>query len=415
MWGMAPGRATDAAVEAPDGARARAGGLEPWAVDALLGVAVTLTVSLVIAADLDGSGDGGWAAYLWAIGLGGLMLVRRRHPVLVLALSVVGLFAYYAAGLPPIGVAVPVAAAVFSAAEAGRLIAAAVASGVVLTVSTAYRLAVGHDPGYVLAFELPGHLLLLAAAAALGDAMRSRRAAQARADEIASLVAERTRRQAEDRIAAERMAVARDLHDSIGHAMAVVSLHAQVAGEAVGRDDDAARAALDVITATTSRTTADLRTTVSALRRPGDPAREIPRLGGLDAAYAPARAAGIEVIADVDERMPLPATVEAAVYRIVQESITNVVRHAHASEVRITAGVHDGMLRLDVVDDGGGGSSDGVAAGGTDDSDAGHGIVGMRERAAALGGTLDAFATDSGFEVHATLPLGSGAGAGVRE
>lgn len=406
MSGMAPGRAADAAEGATDGGRAPTSGLEPWAVDALLGVGVTLTVSLVIAADLDGSGDGGWAAYLWAIGLGGLMLVRRRHPVLVLALSVVGLFAYYAAGLPPIGVAVPVAAAVFSAAEAGRLVAAAVASGVVLTVSTAYRLAVGHDPGYVLAFELPGHLLLLAAAAALGDAMRSRRAAQARADEIASLVAERTRRQAEDRISAERMAVARDLHDSIGHAMAVVSLHSQVAREAVGRDDDAARAALDVITATTSRTTADLRSTVGALRRPGDPAREIPRLGGLDAAYASARAAGIEVIADVDERMPLPAPVEAAVYRIVQESITNVVRHADAAEVRITAVVQDGMLRLDVIDDGGG--TRGIGDRGTGAPGDGHGIVGMRERAEALGGTLEAFPTDAGFAVHATLPLGSG-------
>lgn len=406
MWGMAPGRAIDAAGEAPDGARARNPGLEPWAVDALLGVAVTLTVSLVIAADLDGSGGdsgGGWA-YLWAIGLGGLMLVRRAHPVLVLALSVVGLFAYYAAGLPPIGVAVPVAAAVFSAAEAGRLVAAAVASGVVLTVSTAYRLAAGQDPGYVLAFELPGHLLLLAAAAALGDGVRSRRAVQARADEIAELVAERTRRQAEERIAAERLAVARDLHDSIGHAMAVVSLHAQVAREAVGRDDEAARAALDVIASTTSRTNADLRRTVGALRRPGDVAREIPRLGGLDAAYAPARAAGIDVVSAVDERMPLPAPVEAAVYRIVQESVTNVVRHADASEVRITAGVRDGMLRLDVVDDGRG-AGRGSAGGGGDGI--GHGIVGMRERAEALGGTLDAFATDDGFEVHATLPLGS--------
>ncbi|HEX6954342.1 MAG TPA: histidine kinase [Agromyces sp.] len=394
---MAPGRAADAAERATDGGRAPTSGLEPWAVDALLGVGVTLTVSLVIAADLDGSGDGGWAAYLWAIGLGGLMLVRRRHPVLVLALSVVGLFAYYAAGLPPIGVAVPVAAAVFSAAEAGRLVAAAVASGVVLGVSTAYRLAVGQDPGYVLAFELPGHLLLLAAAAALGDGLRSRRTAQARADEVTALVAERTRRQAEERIAAERLAVARDLHDSLGHAMAVVSLHSQVAREAIGRDDDAARAALDVIATTTGRANADLRGTVSALRRPGEARREIPRLAGLDAAYASARAAGIEVIADVDERMPLSAPVEAAVYRIVQESITNVVRHADASEVRITAGVHDGILRLEVVDDGG------VA----EEAGDGHGIVGMRERAEALGGTLEAFPTDAGFAVHATLPIGS--------
>lgn len=405
---MARTRASSARGAAPDGAPGRAQRLEPWAIDALVAVGVTLTVSLVIAADLDGSGGRGWA-YLWAVGLGGLMLVRRAHAVLVLVLSVVGLFAYYAAGFPPIGVAVPVAAAVFSAAEFGRLVPAVVASGVVLTVSTAYRLAAGQDPGYVLAFELPGHLLLLAAAAALGDSVRSRREAQARADEIATLVADRTRRQAEERLAAERLAIARDLHDSVGHALAVVSLHAQVAREAIGRDDDGARDALDVVVSTTALTNTDLRSTVSTLRRPDDVPREIPRLGGLDAAYAPARSAGIDVVANVDERMSLPAPVEAAVYRIVQESITNVVRHAQASEVRVTASLHDGVLRLDVVDDG-------TTAGGavSADGDGGntHGIVGMRERAEALGGTLDARPTPEGFAVRAMLPLGAGSAAG---
>lgn len=406
---MARTHATDAIPDAPsDGAVERARGLEPWAVDALFAFGVTLTVSLVIAADLDGSGADGWA-YLWAVGLGALMFVRRSSPVLVLVLSVAGLFAYYAVGFPPIGVAVPVAAAVFSAAEAGRLLAAAVASGVVLTVSAAYRLAAGQDPGYVLAFELPGHLFLLAAAAALGDSLRSRRAAQARSGEVAALVAERTRHEAETRLDAERLAIARDLHDSVGHAMAVVSLHTQVAREALGRDDDAVREALDVIGSTTALTNADLRWTVTALRRPAEAVREVQRIDGLDTAYAPARSAGIEVVAKVDERMSLPAPVEAAVYRIVQESITNVVRHANATEVRITAGVRDGMLRLDVVDDGA--TSGGGDRAGSDGIGAGLGIVGMRERAEALGGTLDAHPTATGFEVHAALPLGVDAGA----
>ena len=124
--------------------REAAGRMSPRLADIVLGVAVTLLVSLVITADVGGAGSDA-LAYLWAVGLGALMLVRRRYPVLVVVLSVLGLFAYYAANYPPIGVAVPVAAAVFSAAERGRPTTAAWGASVVLIVSTTYRLAVGRS------------------------------------------------------------------------------------------------------------------------------------------------------------------------------------------------------------------------------------------------------------------------------
>jgi hypothetical protein len=146
----------------------------PWVFDVLLGIGVTLIVSLVITADIEGNDPDGWA-YLWAVGLGGLMLVRRRYPVIVVALSAGAVISYYAAGFPAIGVAVPLAAAVFSAAECGRVAAAVVASASVLLISVSYRLATGQDPAVVVGYDLPGHALLLAAAIAFGDSLRSRR------------------------------------------------------------------------------------------------------------------------------------------------------------------------------------------------------------------------------------------------
>lgn len=375
----------------------RAGGVAEWLSDGLLAVGVTLVVTLFIAADVDGSGADGFA-YLWAVGLGGLMLVRRRYPLLVVALSVVGLISYHAAGYPPIGVSAPVAAAVFSAAEFGRLAGAVIASLSAVGVSLAYRLGVGQDPAYVLAFELPGHLLLLGAAVALGDSVRSRRQAQRRAEEVAQLLEERYGRQAEERVTQERLAIARDLHDSIGQSMAVVSLHARVAEEAVGTDDAAVTDALRVITRTTGDTIADLRRTVTVLRAPGRDGHPVVGIADLDTAVDPARQAGIAIETVVEVDRDLPAPIEAAVYRIVQESITNVVRHSGADRawVAVTSGQESVHVR--VVDDGRPPRAGGAGS-------AGHGIRGMRERAEALGGVLTAERTATGFEVHARLPV----------
>lgn len=377
----------------------RPAAFEPWLYDVLLGTGVALVLSVSIAADIDGSGADGWA-YVWAVGLGGLMLVRRQYPVLVVMLSVGGLIAYYAAGYPPIGVAVPVAAAVFSAAEFGHLASAVIASLTVVVVSVGYRLAVGQDPAFVLGFDLQGHVLMLAAAVALGDSVRSRRRAQRHADEVAELVAERYRRQADERLTQERLAIARDLHDSIGHAMAVVSLHTQVASEAVGKDDHAVESALEVIAATTGHTMTDLRRTLSALRQATEGPNALLRLADLDRAVHPARQSGIEVETAVRIAQPLPDSIEAAAYRIVQESITNIVRHSSATHARVEVRESDGTLHVSVVDDGHPPEADASGAAGT-----GHGIAGMRERAEILGGTLSANRTANGFEVRATLPL----------
>lgn len=380
----------------------RDAGSSPRVSDVLLGLGVAVTVSLMIAADVQSTNPDGWA-YLWAVGLGGLMLARRRHPVLVVVLSAAAVVTYHAAGYSTIGIAVPLAAAVFSAAERGRLVAAIVAPAVVLTIATVYRIAVGQDAGLIFGYELPAQALLLAGAVAFGDSVRSRRDLRRRADEIAELVSERAVQDAEKRAVSERLAIARELHDSVGHALTVVALHAEIADEALesspsDRRDAVIGDALRVIDETTSSTFVDVRRTVASLRR-GDEARRPPlRITDLAAAVAPARQAGLEVHTHVHVTASLPGDVEAAVYRIVQEAITNVVRHAAAKTVNVDVRQSDAEVTIAVVDDGVAGHADAPVR-------SGGGLAGMRERATLLGGTFAAGQHGTGFAVHTSLPL----------
>ncbi|BCJ66258.1 sensor histidine kinase [Polymorphospora rubra] len=377
--------------------------LPPWAVDALLGAGVTLVVSLVISANQGGRHGPDAVAYLWAVGLGALMFARRRYPVVVLAVTGLGLFAYYAAGYPAVGLGVPVAAALFSAAEFGRLVHAVVTGVVVVVVSVFFRLVEGQDFSFVVNYELAGHILLMAAAITLGDSVRSRRSVQEGARRIAELTAQRYRQEADARVHADRLAIARDLHDSIGHTTSVISLHADVAREALGRDEAQTRAALDLIKSTATRTMAELRRTVALLRSPDENSRSVLSLSNVGMLRETASAAGIDLELDLRIGVGLPATVDASAFRIVQEAVTNIVRHSRGGGARVTAYDDGTALHLRVADDGPGGAGDGRGEDG--DIGRGHGITGMRERAEALGGTLTAGYEESGFVVRAVLPL----------
>lgn len=376
-------------------------GPAPWVFDLLLGIGVALTVSLFIASDISQDEPDGWA-YLWAAGLGALMLIRRRYPVVVVLLSVAAVISYYAAGYPPIGVAVPLAAAVFSAAEFGRAGTAIAASAAVISVSVGYRLTVGQDPAFVVGYDLPGHAVLLAGAVAFGDSVRSRRQLRRKSAEIADLTLERYAREAEQRVMTERLTIARELHDSVGHALTVVTLHTQVIEDALGSDDSEVRRSLDAIADTTAATFTDLRRTVASLRNDGFPSRSPLRISDLDSATLPARQAGLDVRTEIHLRSATPATVEAAVFRIVQESITNVVRHAAASHVEVRILEDDeGEVQVSIVND----RVEPIRRHPTENAVHGTGIVGMQERVHLLGGTFSAGPTESGFAVQASIPL----------
>jgi len=371
----------------------------PWVADVVLALASTLVVAVVIAAEPPGQGATGPAAYLFAAGFGALVLLRRRAPRTMLALTFLGVCAYYALGFAPIGMVLPAVAALYSAAELGRT-GWAVGTGAVLIAVATYFRVTDDDPSAALtAYDLVTNVALTAAAVALGVAVRLGREARERTALVRDLTAAEEAHAAQERLQAERLRIARDLHDTVGHNLSVVALHAGVADEAVGRDDDAARDALARVREAASGTLDELRATVRVLRSaaPGAAPRGALGLAGLDALLAPVRAAGLEV--DVRADVPpgaLAGAIDAAAYRIVQEALTNVVRHAGARHVRVEADVDGGRLRLAVTDDGAGA---GARPG------AGSGLAGMRERAGLLGGTLAAGdAPGGGFAVVADLP-----------
>ncbi|NUO59929.1 MAG: sensor histidine kinase [Hamadaea sp.] len=369
-------------------------GVAPWVVDVLFGVFVTLAIALIIATDRAGQSSPGTAsgvtAYAFALGFGALMLVRRRTPRIVLVVTTLGLFAYYTMGYPAIGVAVPVVAALYSAAELGLVRPAVVTAIVVVSVSWFFRFRGGEPAAYLLGYELISNVALLAAAIALGDGVRSRRVI--RRDEQ-----ERLTREAERRLQAQREVIARDLHDSVGHTMSVIALQTNVAAEAIVRGDTTVAAkAVALVRDTGEQTMRELRSTVKLLRT-DDPPKTMVSLRDLDGLIASAEATGLTVRSHVDTRLDrISPAIDAAAYRIVQEALTNVIRHAQAQNVRIALRQDEHILRLEVSDDGHGGP---VAK-------TGHGLRGMSERARLLGGSLTAGnGTPAGFTVTATLPV----------
>lgn len=373
-----------------------------WVRELILGAVVALVIALVISADHGGQQPADALAYLCAAAFGALMLLRRRFPVAVLVTTMLLLFGYYTLQYPAIGLAVPVAAALYSAAEQRRVPAAIVVSLLLVGVSSYFRLRSGEAPAY-LGYELASSVALLAASIALGDSSRARRDLRAEQAQIARLLEQEHAYRAEQRVQAERLRIARELHDVIGHSITVIALHADVAREALGRSDDEARRALRHIRATSSETMRELRSTVKLLRGPGEepPQLATRSLAELDALVERARASGLRVeLRRAGGAGVVPARVDAAAYRIIQEALTNVLRHGNASAVTVALAVDERALGLQVANDGG------VVA---SPVRWGAGIAGMSERARALGGTLTAEPRpEGGFVVRASLPLQEG-------
>ena len=212
------------------------------------------------------------------------------------------------------------------------------------------------------------------------------------------------RAQAEAQAAtAERLRIARDLHDMVAHSVAIIAIQAGMGRRVINTQPREAHDALAAIEATSRDTLAGLRRTVGALRRAGsshdsdpDPL-EAPGLADLDWLAAKTRDAGVRVeVHWHGERRPLPEEVDTSAFRIIQESVANVVRHASAGRCQVSIDHRDEELSIEVTD---GGRGTGIG-------NAGYGIVGMRERAALLHGELSAGPRpEGGFRVTARLPL----------
>ncbi|TDC55738.1 sensor histidine kinase [Actinomadura sp. KC345] len=212
--------------------------------------------------------------------------------------------------------------------------------------------------------------------------------------------AERLREQATAQaVADERLRIARELHDMVAHSIGIIAIQAGVGGRVIDTQPAEARNALDAIEATSRDTLAGLRRMLTALRKddPGTaPLGPAPGLGDLDGLAEATKEAGVRVgIRTKGELRALPPDVDLSAYRIVQEAVTNVVRHADTDECRVTVDYGDGELAVEIEDDGHGG----VVG-------AGYGIVGMRERVTLLRGEFTAGPRPGGgFRVAVRIPL----------
>ncbi|MFE0044648.1 sensor histidine kinase [Streptomyces albireticuli] len=307
--------------------------------------------------------------------------------------------------------AVDVALGVVVATRRGRI---PVAAGAV--TFTAQFLSVGlfwHRPGTLVGTAVIA-LMAMVTSCAVGMLARERRehAVALRAQEVAEAVT------------AERLRIARELHDMVAHSIGIIAIQAGVGSRVIETQPAEAREALRNIESTSRETLSGLRRTLVALRQAGPvgepagssgraPREPAPGLADLDRLAAATADAGVRV--DVRRRgepRPLPADIELSAYRIVQEALTNVVRHAGTGSCRVTVDYGEEELSVEVVDDGRG------TAGGAAPDGQGFGLVGMRERAGLLHGTFSAGPRpEGGFRVAAGLPVpdlvGTGAGAGV--
>jgi signal transduction histidine kinase len=382
----------------------------PRAVDVALALAVALGLSAVISADRNNPGPElsvGQLAYLWAVGLSALMLIRRQRPLLVLVLTTLGFFSYYMAGFPAIGVAVPFAAALYSAAEQRHVWAAVITSVGVLTISTGFRLLSGQDPAYVLGYELVSHAGFMASVIALGYSICAWRDLRRSKEKVAALTTLQAAAQAELEARRARLSLARELHDSIGHSLAVASLFTNVARES-GSDLERG-SALEKVRAAVSESMNNLRSTVVLLRAPEPVGEHLPTLADLDRVLEAPASAGFAVEASIDKDLHLPVDVEAAAFRLVQEAVTNTIKHSNGSRLEVAIQqVGADQVQIEVRDDG----RSGTAADVDDGLHHGQGLAGMRERVRALGGTLTISADADGWAVQSSIPTGA-AGVGA--
>jgi signal transduction histidine kinase len=238
---------------------------------------------------------------------------------------------------------------------------------------------------------------------ALGDTVRSRRALRAAARERAEREAHEREEEGRRRVADERLRIARELHDTLAHSLVAINVRASVAIDLHDSQDPAA--ALQDIKQASATALRDLRATLSLLREQGDAAPTEPALDleGLPGLVDHARAAGLR--ADVDVQVngaAVPSAIGRAAFRIAQEAMTNVLRHADASNAHVRVRANHEQLDIEITDDG---QADSAGA------DAGLGLRGMAERATALGGYVDVGPRDQGgWRVHAVLPLSGGDG-----
>ncbi|MFI8392889.1 sensor histidine kinase [Streptomyces sp. NPDC085540] len=362
---------------------------------------------------------------------GHVPLVWRRRSPLVALLGVVACMApYYALDYNP---ALPVPAtvlALYTVAATGA-VRRTLLTGVAVLGPTLISNGLTNPEGALESLEIAGWII---AVLFIGIAVRYYRLYVASIVERAERAEHTREEEARRRVAEERLRIARDLHDLLAHSITLIGVQTSVAAHVLTADPErldrkAVAQALDDIAGTCRSARGELCTTLEVLRAPDtvvgadlgagagslsgsvsgaeDMRGPLPGIDGLAGLVEAGRVAGAKVELSV-RADGIPPSVGAAAYRIVQEALTNAVRHGGREDLTVRVGLWtaDGALRVSVRDDGSGGDAGSGGGVGPSDGRPGFGLVGMRERARSVGGTLDAGPGPAeGFEVTATLPL----------
>jgi signal transduction histidine kinase len=327
------------------------------------------------------------------------LVVRRQAPLAVaLVLACATLAWALAATAPETGV-IPFPSlllATFSVALYAPSPAAAVAGGLALTGSMAVALTSNFNSGHLSAGNVAFLIFFMGGAWTAGWLIR-RRAAQ-----LERAYAE-SGRLAQDAVIEERARIARELHDIVAHSVSIIAVQAGAAEGLLDSDPALARQHMSAVRRTARETMAEMRRLLNVLREDDAPHAPQPGLARLDDLLSEVRAAGIPVeLVEEGDRPPLGPGVDLVAYRVVQESLTNVRKHAGAVPTRVLLRYRPDRIAVDVSNSPGEHPAAANGAGG-------HGLIGMRERVVLFGGTFDAAARDDGgFRVHADLPVEAG-------
>jgi signal transduction histidine kinase len=366
-------------------------------LDAAIAVAVFLaSVALLAAGENEAGGEVGAPAVLLTA-LASLPLVaRRRAPLPVFVLTALASTVVYAVGEPvgpPLG---PTLALYWVAAGGEQSRARTRRTLAIVAAMLAAHLTAAGVPG----MEILYGIVLWGGAWVAGDRTRLRRERIAALEERALRAEREADRERRLAAAEERGRIARDLHDSAGHAINVILVHAGMGRLQAERNPESAREAFETIEDVARETVGEIDQMVRVLRDDGsrEGVEPPPGLAALEGLVERHRATGLNVTTSIrGDRRPLPPGIDRGAYRILQEALTNAARH----------GDGDGNAHVDVVFGGGALELevDNPLGRAARDTGGGHGVIGMRERATLLGGHLEARARDGRFELHARLPL----------
>jgi signal transduction histidine kinase len=381
-----------------------------YAADALLAVALAAVAILVLsfASVPDQGRKPDVVAYVLALALTLPLAARRISPLGVLAVMIVGSLIYAARAYPSVSIDFfgPVVSYYTVASQKPR--STAIAAGLALWLGVIASAAVSP-------IETDKGATILTSAVAIfavwlfGHTVRQRREYADRLEAQTKELQAARLELAEQAVVQERLRIARDLHDVVAHHMSTIVVQAAVARESAGRDESATIRAIEHVQSISRSALAEIRQLLGVLRRADGTVPMLPSepgLSDLNDLLTEARAGGITVeVTSEGQVVPLSAAVDLAAYRLIQEALTNVMKHADGSTARISVQYAPEALTIEVVNDA---AAPGLREPARSQGGSGLGIAGMRERVTLLGGSFAAGPRpEGGFRVAAVLPLGT--------